>query len=156
MTSTTARITIGVDTHKDTHVAHGVEQLGRPLGTQTMAPTVTGYRAFVDWARGLGQLDTVGRPNRQRRAGHGKIDSEDAAIVLAGEEASLAEVNWAALPVAERLTALNDFADPDALGTQIPAQAGTKVPNPFDADRRSRLNRLSRPSAIRWVLPKRR
>ena len=81
-----------------------------------MATTVTGYRGFVDWARGLGQLDTVGiegvghfgaglarylraegirvrevgRPNRQRRARHGKTDSEDAAgaaaIVLADED----------------------------------------------------------------------
>jgi transposase len=115
-TAALARVTIGVDTHKDTHVAHAVDQLGRPLGTHTMATNVTGYRGFVDWARRLGELDTVGiegvghfgaglarhlraegirvrevgRPNRQRRARHGKTDSEDAAgaaaIVLAGED----------------------------------------------------------------------
>ena len=64
-TAALARVTIGVDTHKDAHVAHAVDQLGRPLGTYTMATTVAGYRGFVDWACGLGQLDTVGTEVRQ-------------------------------------------------------------------------------------------
>ena len=94
------QVTIGVDTHKDTHVAHAVDQLGRPLGTYTMRTTTSGYRSFVTWAHSLGRLDTVGiegvghygaglarhlrsvgitvrevgRPNRQRRARYGKTD----------------------------------------------------------------------------------
>ena len=94
------QVTIGVDTHKDTHVAHAVDQLGRPLGTYTMRTTTSGYRGFVTWATSLGELHTVGiegvghygaglarhlrsvgitvrevgRPNRQRRARYGKTD----------------------------------------------------------------------------------
>jgi transposase len=91
------QVTIGVDNHKDTHVAHAVDHLGRPLGTHTMR-TTSGYRGFVTWATSLGELHTVGiegvghygaglarhlrsvgvavrevgRPNRQRRARYGK------------------------------------------------------------------------------------
>jgi transposase len=110
------RVTIGVDTHKHFHVAHAADQLGRALGTYTMPTTSIGYRDFLAWAQRLGDLQVVGiegighygaglgralraagvrvtevgRPNRQRRARHGKTDSVDAAgavaIVLAGED----------------------------------------------------------------------
>jgi transposase len=110
------QVTIGVDTHKHFHVAHAADELGRPLGSYTMPTTSIGYGDFVAWAQGLGQLEVVGiegvghhgaglgralraagmrvtevgRPNRQRRARHGKTDSVDAtgaaAIVLAGED----------------------------------------------------------------------
>lgn len=109
-------VTIGVDTHKQFHVAHAADQLGRPLGTHRIAATTAGYRQFVAWARSLGQIvavgiegpghygaglarylraehitiTEVGRPKRQRRARYGKSDHADAAgaaaIVLAGED----------------------------------------------------------------------
>lgn len=110
------QVTIGVDTHKHFHVAHAADELGRPLGSYTMPTTSTGYGDFLAWAQGLGELEVVGiegvghygaglgralraagvrvtevgRPNRQRRARHGKADSVDAAgaaaMVLAGED----------------------------------------------------------------------
>jgi transposase len=112
---TQPQVTVGVDTHKQFHVAHAVDQLGRPLGTHRMVATTAGYRQFVSWARGFGRLvvvgiegpghygaglarhlraeaiavTEVGRPKRQRRARYGKSDDTDAAgaaaIVLAGE-----------------------------------------------------------------------
>jgi AAA domain/Transposase len=49
------RVTIGVDTHKNLHVAAARDQLGRRLGT-TMAPaTGAGYAQLLAWARGLGE-----------------------------------------------------------------------------------------------------
>ena len=113
--STQPQVTIGVDTHKQFHVAHAVDELGRALGSQRIPATSAGYRRFVSWARSLGQLVTVGiegpghygaglarhlraegimvtevgRPKRQHRARYGKSDDADAAgaaaIVLAGE-----------------------------------------------------------------------
>lgn len=113
--STQPQVTVGVDTHKQFHVAHAVDQLGRPLGTHRLAATPAGYRGFVSWARALGQLvavgiegpghfgaglarylraegievSEVGRPKRQRRARFGKSDDADAAgaaaMVLAGD-----------------------------------------------------------------------
>jgi transposase len=113
--STQPQVTVGVDTHMQFHVAHAVDQLGRPLGTHRLAATPAGYRGFVSWARALGQLvavgiegpghfgaglarylraegievSEVGRPKRQRRARFGKSDDADAAgaaaMVLAGD-----------------------------------------------------------------------
>ena len=110
------QVTIGVDTHKHIHVAHAADELGRPLGSYTMPTTSIGYGDFLAWAQGLGELEVVGiegvghygaglgralravgvrvtevgRPNRQRRARHGKTDSIDAAgaaaMVLAGDD----------------------------------------------------------------------
>ena len=48
------QVTVGVDTHKQFHVAHAVDQLGRPLGTHRLAATAAGYRRFVSWAHELG------------------------------------------------------------------------------------------------------
>lgn len=113
--STQPQVTVGVDTHKQFHVAHAVDQLGRSVGSHRMTATTGGYRQFVSWAHSLGQLvivgiegpghygaglarhlraegiavTEVGRPKRQRRARYGKSDDADAAgaaaIVLAGE-----------------------------------------------------------------------
>jgi transposase len=113
--STQPQVTIGVDTHKQFHFAHAVDELGRTLGSHKIPATTAGYRRFVSWAHSLGRLVTVGiegpghygaglarhlraegiavtevgRPKRQRRARYGKSDDADAAgaaaIVLAGE-----------------------------------------------------------------------
>jgi|SRR5262245_24175134 len=110
-----SQVTIGVDTHKQFHVAHAVDALGRSLGAQRIPANTAGYRRFVSWARSLSELvmvgiegpghygaglarhlraegiavTEVGRPKRQRRARYGKSDDADAAgaaaIVLAGE-----------------------------------------------------------------------
>jgi hypothetical protein len=58
--STQPQVIVGVDTHKQFHVAHAVDQLGRPLGTHRLAATPAGYRGFVSWAHELGQLVAVG------------------------------------------------------------------------------------------------
>ncbi len=111
------RVTVGVDTHKDTHVARAKDQLGRRLGERTVPTTPAGYRDVLAWARGLGQVETFGlegtgsygaalarhlrregevvveviRPNRQARRRNGKSDPADAdaaaSAVLAGDAA---------------------------------------------------------------------
>ena len=48
-------ITVGVDTHLDSHVAHTGDQLGRRVGTRSVPTTPTGYQDLLAWARGLGQ-----------------------------------------------------------------------------------------------------
>jgi transposase len=98
------QVTIGVDTHKDLHVAAARDQLGRRLAT-TMAPaTSAGYAQLLAWAQGLGEPVTwgvegtgsygaglarflsahgqrvleVNRPDRAARRRHGKSDPVDA------------------------------------------------------------------------------
>jgi Transposase len=106
--TTLPRVTIGVDTHKDLHVAAARDQLGRRLAT-TMAPamapaTRAGYAQLLTWAHGLGEpvawgvegtgsygaglarflaahrqrVLEVNRPDRQARRRRGKSDPVDA------------------------------------------------------------------------------
>jgi len=109
------RVTGGVDTHKDVHVAAVIDSIGRLLDTAEFATTTRGYRQLLAWMRTHGELDAVGvegcgswgaglarhlnaggvrvvevnRPNRQNRRRRGKsdvIDAEAAArAVLAGD-----------------------------------------------------------------------
>ena len=43
-------VTVGVDTHKDVHVAVALDQLGRRLDTVEIPTTADGYAALHDWA----------------------------------------------------------------------------------------------------------
>jgi transposase len=109
------RVTVGVDTHRDVHVAVALDHLGRRLDDLEIPTTAAGYEALLDWAQAFGEIDTVGvegtnsygagltraltaagvavvevvRPNRQKRRLQGKsdpLDAENAArAVLSGE-----------------------------------------------------------------------
>lgn len=47
------RIVVGVDTHKHTHVAVALDQLGAVLGSTTISVNRAGYGQLSDWATGL-------------------------------------------------------------------------------------------------------
>jgi transposase len=53
-------ITLGVDTHKDAHVAVALDGLGRRQGTLSIPTTPEGYKKLVDWASGFGPLEHAG------------------------------------------------------------------------------------------------
>jgi transposase len=55
-----AGITLGVDTHKDFHVAVALDGLGKRLGTLSIPTTPAGYEELVDWANGFGPLEGAG------------------------------------------------------------------------------------------------
>jgi transposase len=99
-----ALVTLGVDTHADTHVAAALDQAGRLLGTRTVPTTPAGYAALLAWASTLGCVDRIGvagtgsygaglarwlrvhgqavlevdRPDRAARRRQGKADTLDA------------------------------------------------------------------------------
>jgi transposase len=107
-------VSLGVDTHSDTHVGVVLNQLGRRLGTLSVPATAAGYAKLLTWANMFGTLECVGvegtgsygvglsrflrakglnvvevnRPNRQHRRRVGKSDPTDAEAaaraVLAG------------------------------------------------------------------------
>src|SRR5215204_603185 len=58
--SVETKITLGVDTHKDFHVAVALDGLGRHLGALSIPTTPAGYEELVDWANGFGPLEGVG------------------------------------------------------------------------------------------------
>jgi len=100
------RVTVGVDTHRDIHVASARDQLGRRIGTTLIPTTPAGYQQLLDWARQLGdgeitafgiegtgcygaalarylraqgiRVVEVNRPDRAARRRHGKSDPIDA------------------------------------------------------------------------------
>lgn len=97
-------VVVGVDTHKDQHVAAALDQIGRLLGIADFPATTTGYQQLHDWLASHGEIDAVGiegcgswgaglarhlagvnvavievnRPNRQTRRRRGKSDTLDA------------------------------------------------------------------------------
>ena len=107
-------VVIGVDTHKEVHVAVAINGLGVRLATASFPVTSEGYRQVAAWAaehgvvhafgiEGTGSYGAgltraltamglrvieVGRVNRQLRRRHGKTDTVDAEsaarAVLAG------------------------------------------------------------------------
>lgn len=99
-----SRITGGVDTHLDVHVAAALDEHGGLLGVETFPTTPAGYRQLWAWLGTFGTVELVGvegtgsygagltrflhahqvrvvevdRPNRQRRRRRGKSDPQDA------------------------------------------------------------------------------
>jgi transposase len=102
--SRSERITVGVDTHKRTHVAVALNEVGGRLAETTIPVCTRGYEQLEQWALGLGDRICFGiegtgsygagltsylrrggyhvvevtRPNRQQRHLNGKNDSLDA------------------------------------------------------------------------------
>ena len=99
-----ARVTVGVDTHRDVHVAVALDQLGRRLRQTPVTASGRGYRALLNRAEGFGEIEVFGvegtgcygagvsrhlrgqgqqvievfRPSRQLRRRRGKSDPTDA------------------------------------------------------------------------------
>jgi transposase len=112
---TSTVVTLGVDTHKDLHVAVALDQLGRRLGMTSVPTDDAHHQVLWDWVSGFGALGQAGvegtgsfgyrlaqyligrgvtvfevnRPNRTARRRRGKsdpVDAENAArAVLAGD-----------------------------------------------------------------------
>jgi transposase len=104
MTTIARRITGGVDTHLDVHVAAALDERGSQLGVESFAATAAGYQELLGWLEEFGSVELIGvegtgsygagltrhllahevavvevdRPNRQRRRRKGKSDPHDA------------------------------------------------------------------------------
>ncbi len=113
------RVTVGVDTHGEVHVASARDQLGRRVAITLVPTSPAGYQHLLDWARQLGEVAAFGiegtgsygaalarflrangqqvfevnRPDRATRRRKGKSDPLDAdaaaRAVQAGDAAGL-------------------------------------------------------------------
>jgi len=134
-------VVVGVDTHKDLHVARAKDELGRGLGEITIPASAKGYRALLSWSRGLGQVQAFGvegsgcygaglarhlrahgevvieviRPNRQARRRRGKSDPADAeaaaSAVLSGEASGTPKASDAAVEMIRALRVARSTAN---------------------------------------------
>src|SRR5215211_326964 len=59
-THSTVQVTVGVDTHRDLHVAVALDQQGRWLGTRSFPTTPAGFAALTTWATSYGPLGPIG------------------------------------------------------------------------------------------------
>jgi transposase len=99
-------VVLGVDTHKDVHVAAVTTLLGAVLATRSFPATVGGYRSLLSWTRSFGVVRLAGvegtgsygaalarlpggegvtvievnRPDRAKRRQRGKSDTVDAEV----------------------------------------------------------------------------
>lgn len=134
-------VTLGVDTHKDVHVAAAFDAMGRLLGTHEWETSAAGYRALIDWAQQFGRVRRAGvegtsswgaglarylrergvevlevaRPNRQRRRRRGKSDTADAIAagraVLNGDATAVAKAGDGAVEALRLLRIARRSAD---------------------------------------------
>jgi hypothetical protein len=66
-------VTLGVDTHADTHVAAALDQLGRHLGTITVATITRGFHELVEWALQFGPGSRPINHSTNSGAGRGPV-----------------------------------------------------------------------------------
>jgi transposase len=53
-------VVLGVDTHKDTHVAAVLDPVGALLASRCFATTTAGYQQLLGWAQTLGRVRRAG------------------------------------------------------------------------------------------------
>jgi len=135
------RVIVGVDTHRDVHVARAKDTLGRALGEMAIPASAKGYRALLSWSRGLGEIEAFGvegtgcygaglarhlrsegevvieviRPNRQARRRRGKSDPADAeaaaSAVLSGEASAIPKAGDATVEMIRALRVARSTAN---------------------------------------------
>jgi transposase len=138
----TPRITVGIDTHLDVHVAHAGDQLGRCMATVQVPTTPTGYHDLLAWAPGLGQVDAWGVE------GTGSYGAALARFLAAGGQAVL-EVNRPDRQ-ARRRHGKSDPLDAEAAARAVQAGAVTVVPKAGDGQvEMIRCLRVARATAMR-------
>src|SRR6266545_3440103 len=138
----TPRITVGVDTHLDVHVAHANDQLGRRVDTVQVPTTPTGYHDLLAWARGLGE------PVAWGVEGTGSYGAALARFLVAGGQVVL-EVNRPDRS-ARRRRGKSDPVDAQAAARAVQAGEVTVVPKAGDGHvEMIRSLRVARQTALR-------
>jgi transposase len=135
-------VILGVDTHKDVHVAAVVTTLGAQVAEATFPTTAAGYRQLLAWARGFGVLE---------RAGVEGTGSYGAALTryLRRHQVTVIEVNRPDR-AARRSRGKTDAIDAVAAARAVVAERATTIAKTTDGPvEMLRLLRLARASAVK-------
>ncbi|MDX2682189.1 IS110 family transposase [Streptomyces soliscabiei] len=137
-----ATVVLGVDTHKDVHVAAVVSILGALLGTQAFPATAAGYRELLFWAGSLGVV---------RQAGVEGTGSYGAGLArhLAAEGVEVIEVNRPDR-AARRRSGKTDAVDAEAAARAVLGGRATGAPKSKDGPvEELRVLKVVKDSAVR-------
>jgi transposase len=135
-------VLVGVDTHKDFHIAAIITALGALLGSKSFPTTQAGYRALLKWARGFGVV---------RRAGVECTGSYGAALArhLAAAEVEVFEVNQPD-KATRRRRGKNDTIDAEAAARAVLNGQATALAKAGDGPvEMLRMFKLAKASAVK-------
>jgi transposase len=136
------QVVLGVDTHKDVHVAVVLNVLGVRLAARGFPTTRTGYRDMITWVRSHGSL---------RQAGVEGTGSYGAALtrLLRAEGVPVIEVNRPDRS-ARRRRGKSDVVDAEAAARAVLAQDATAVPKSADGPVEAmRILKTAKDSAVK-------
>jgi transposase len=135
-------VVLGVDTHKDFHVAAVVSLVGILLGHRDFPASPAGYRQLVAWARGHGRLS---------RAGVVGTGSYGAALTrhLQSEAVTVIEVNRPDRAMRRR-SGKTDAVDAHAAGLAVLSGRADAVPKSADGRvEEMRIYKVAKDSAVK-------
>lgn len=136
-------IIIGVDTHKDEHVAVALDGLGARLGEISIAANATGYSELVMWADRRGTVAVFGVE------GTGSYGS-GLARFLRRQGRRVTEVSRPARKGERRLLGKSDAIDAEHAAREILAGKATSIPKLADgAVEAIRVIKIARDTAVR-------
>lgn len=136
-------VVVGVDTHKDEHVAVALDGLGGRLGDLAIPANPAGYAELVDWADGLGLVDAFGVE------GTGSYGS-GLARFLRRHARKVTEVSRPPRKGERRLSGKSDTIDAEHAARQVLAGTATATPKLADGIVESiRLIKIARDSAVK-------
>jgi transposase len=137
----TQDVVLGVDTHKDIHVAAVLTALGTVLGSATFPTTAAGYRRLLAWARGFGPVEGAGV---ECTGSYGKA----LARYLRAEGIGVTEVN-SPDKATRRRRGKSDAIDAEAAARAVLNGRATATPKAGDGPvEMARMFKLAKASAI--------
>ena len=135
-------VVVGVDTHKDEHVAVALDGLGGRLGELSIAANPSGYAELVAWADGLGTVAMFGVE------GTGSYGS-GLARFLRRHARRVIEVSRPPRRGERRLAGKSDAVDAEHAAREVLAGKATAVPKLADGIVEAiRLVKIARDSAV--------
>jgi len=135
-------VVLGVDTHKDIHVAAVLTVLGMVLASATFPTTAAGYRRLLAWARGFGP---VGEAGVECTGSYGKA----LARYLRAEGVKVTEVN-SPDKATRRRRGKTDAIDAEGAARAVLSGRATTTPKAGDGPvEMARMFKLAKASAIK-------
>lgn len=136
-------VVVGIDTHKDEHMAVALDGIGGRLGSHALPATAEGYAALLSWARGCGRVVAFGVE------GTGSYGS-GLARYLRRQGARVYEVSRPPRRGERRASGKSDLVDAEHAAREVLSGEATSVPKAADGSVEAlRLIKVGRDTAVK-------